>query len=335
MTSETLFSSYQPIDQYLRLLHADRHRVVRAAISIQAVDAFLMKQLAAYYPVKPTIIDLAAESTLGASPVFWLAHPAVQQVIVPYDDNTNPDWLAWLQDAKKSMALDNELLILPQAKADLSSRWRDVETHLNSLSPSIIVLAVPEIWTGGVKSILETLLTRVPEPLIFLFPIGAIGRSTLLDVALSICAPNSPYQLTAMRDISFFFANSQLGLIYKRDNHIIPDILSRMWQLYEGNFDLLSLLENNIGWQVANQSEKVAQIQQETVPLVPPPYPEPLLSGRLIQRGYRALVPSGLRKNLWDVSVSMTTGVRDNYHKVIPLKTRLVLRDIRILLLGR
>ena len=269
------------------------------------------------------------------STVFWLAHSGVQQVIVPYDEKTHLDWLSWLQSAKKSMALDNDLLILPQGDADLSSRWLDVESRLDPLSPPLFVVAVPEIWANGMKSILETLLTLVPEPLIFLFPIGAIGRSTLLDVALSTCLPSSPYQLTVMRDISFFFAGSQLGLIYKRDNHIVPDILRRMGQLYDGNFDLLTLLEKNIGWQVAHQSEKVAHIQHETVPLVPPPYPEPLLSGRLIQRGYRALVPSGVRQSLWHKSVSMTTGVRNNYHKIIPLKTRLVLRDIRILLLGR
>lgn len=335
MTSETLFSSYQPIEQYIRLLQANHQCDTKAAIRIKAIDAFLMKQFAAYYPVKPTIVDVAAESTLGASTIFWLAHPAVEQVIVPYDDTTHSDWLSWLQGAKKLMTLDNDLLILPQGNTDLSSRWLAVKARLNPLSPPIFVLAVPEIWTGGVKSILEMLLTLVPEPLVFLFPIGAIGRSTLLDVALSTCSPSSPYQLTVMRDISFFFAGSQLGLIYKKDNHIIPDILSRMRQLYEGNLDLLTLLENSISWQVAHQSEKVAQIQHETVPLVPPPYPEPLLSGRLIQRGYRALVPSGLRQSLWDVSVSMTAGVRNNYHKIIPLKTRLVLRDIRILLIGR
>lgn len=336
MTTETLFSSYQPIEQYLKLIHTTHHHDVTAVTSIKALDAFLMKQLAAYYPVEPTIIDLAAEVTLGASTIFWLAHPGIRQVIVPSGNNANPDWVPWVQGAQKSMALNNNLLILPpQADLDRSGKWAAIESHLNPLSPPMFVLAVSDTWAVGVKAILEWLLTLVSEPVIFLFPIGPIGRSSLLEVALSVCSPDSPYQLTVMRDISFFFAASQLALICNRGNHFIPDILTRIRQLYQGNFDPLLLLEKSINWQIDNQSEKVAQLQQEIIPLIPPPYPEPLLTGRVIQRAYHALVPVGVRQHLWNLSVSMTAGLRNYYHKTVPLKTRLMLRDIRVLLLGR
>jgi hypothetical protein len=335
MTTETLFSSYQPIEQYLKLIHATHQGNVTAALDIKAIDAFLMKQMSAYYPVEPTIIDLAAEVTLGASTIFWLAHPGIQQVIAPHRDDANPDWVPWVQGAQKSMELNDNLVILPQAGLDPANGWAVIKSHLNPLSPPIFVLAISDTRAGGVKATIESLLTLVAEPVIFLAPIGAIGQSSLLEVALSVCSLDTPYQLTVMRDISFFFAASQLGLIYKRDNHFMPDMLNRIRQPYEGNFDLLSMLEQSIGWQVANQSEKVAQIQQDMPLIVPPPYPEPLLTGRLIQRGYRTLVPSGARQHIWDWSVSMTAGLRNYYYKTIPLKTRIALRDIRVLLIGR
>lgn len=53
MNIETLFSSYQVIDQHLRIMGLININP-KLEVRLAAVDGFLMKQLAMFYPVAPT-----------------------------------------------------------------------------------------------------------------------------------------------------------------------------------------------------------------------------------------------------------------------------------------
>src|SRR5690606_13800974 len=137
MRTETLYSSYQPIQQYRHLLTEMVGEWVQPVIELRAIDAFLMKQMVSSYPIKPTVIDVAAAATLGASTIFWAAHPGIQHLyIMPTGDP--PDWRPLVNGAMKTMALPGDEITY------CDGNWATLQEELNPLCPPMAMLGADD-----------------------------------------------------------------------------------------------------------------------------------------------------------------------------------------------
>jgi GT2 family glycosyltransferase len=242
----TLFSAYQPIERYTKLLGRFYGDELAPAVSLNALDAYLMRQIVTYQPTASTIVDFAADATLGASTLVWTEHPQVRQIIAPrltQEYVPQLDWRALIPRAIEELAVTKPPIILPDEVIDRPGGWEGVRAALPPLSPVVFVLAETEAQTSTLAQRLAALFEQQHDALVMLVPLGALGESTILEAALAFSTVGGTYRLTALREVAPFFAASQLGMIYRRDNTLLPTILERLHALYEGNFQFLALAE--------------------------------------------------------------------------------------------
>ncbi len=181
MYIETLSSSYQPIEEYRQLLTQMLGEGVHAGIELKAIDAFLMKQMVSSYPIKPTVIDVAAAATLGSSTVFWAAHPGIQHLyIMPTGD---PDsWRPLVNGAMKTMELPGEEITY------CDGNWATLQEELNPLCPPMAMLGVDDdiAFTFCCP---RKLLQHRPEPApphrCFSVPIRRYGQQSRVQLSLA------------------------------------------------------------------------------------------------------------------------------------------------------
>jgi len=239
MYTETLSSSYQPIDQYRQLLSQMLGAGFHPDIELKAIDAFLMKQMVGSYPIKPTVIDVAAAATLGSSTIFWAAHPGIQHLyIMPTGD---PDsWQPLVNGAMKTMALSDEEITY------CDGNWATLQEDLNPLCPPMAMLGVDDDIAFTLPELLNTVLNLHPHIVVFLFPLGDTANSRVFNSAWQVCNFDSHFCLTPAREVSPYFFQSQMAILYRREGSHIPYVMARIRQLFEGNFDLLTLLESHI-----------------------------------------------------------------------------------------
>lgn len=328
MRTETLFSSYEPIHQYEQLLQQMLGEGVRPVIELKAIDAFLMKQMVSSYPIKPTVIDVAAAATLGSSTVFWAAHPGIQHLyIMPTGD---PDaWRPLVNGAMKTMALPDEEITF------CDGNWATLQKELNPLCPPMAMLGVDDDIAFNLPELLNTILNLHPHILVFLFPVGDIATSRVFNAAWQVCNFDSYFCLTPAREISPYFFHSQMTILYRREGSHIPYVMARIRQLFEGNFDFLTLLENLVDEKVATHSVKVRELEKILVdyPIHAPPEPGP--TGRFIRNSYEKIVPEKMRLTFRDARQGFFDLFRGAYHSAVPMRTRLAIRDFRVRLIGR
>lgn len=244
----TLQSCFHPVEEYLKL--AGRTPSVR----LQAVDAFLLERIAALSPAAPSVLDLAADATAGASLVFWLASPSVKQVLtLRGDGETESDW------RKQFPALAQELG-LDAAACDLNgSAWPN--------APLLATLALTEDDAPRLGARLKELFAQQPDATVLLWRLGAVGESDLLKAAWDFCGDGA-HRLTLLRELSPFLAGSGLGLIARADRRDLAPVCDRIRQLYEGNFQYLALAKQvTIKAMAQTQSpEKTQLIEQVNTP---------------------------------------------------------------------
>ncbi|MCL4871096.1 MAG: hypothetical protein KJ063_19225 [Anaerolineae bacterium] len=236
MYTETITSSYQPILAYEQLRQQMLGEGARPVVELKAIDAFLMKQMVSSYPIKPTVIDVAAAATLGASTLFWTAHPGIQHLyIMPTGDPET--WRPLVNGAIKALDLPDEEITY------CDGNWATLQEELNPLCPPMAMLGVDDDIAFTLPELLNTVLNLHPHILVFLFPLGETANSRVFNAAWQVCNFDSYFCLTPAREISPYFFQSQLAILYRREGSHIPYVLARIRQLFEGQFDFLTLLE--------------------------------------------------------------------------------------------
>ncbi|MBX3083808.1 MAG: hypothetical protein KF716_19395 [Anaerolineae bacterium] len=243
MTSDTLYSTQQGIARYSAVFK-ETQGAFNPPLALSALDGYLMQQLAALYPLPPTILDLAAQDTLGASTVLWASTADRIQGCVarlaPVQPPT-PDLCRLLPDLLDLLTIDRRLLTLTESPADdLDVWWRMVQPQINITSPLFIVAPISLVQH------LSELAVWHPSPVIFLLGLGLSGESAALESVYAACSQQPDLQLILPRDGRAFWAASRLGLIARRDNQHLHPVLTRIAALFEGNFDFINLLESNL-----------------------------------------------------------------------------------------
>ncbi len=240
----TLFSCYQPIESYLKLLAQAQQLPPRLTLS--AIDTFLLRQMLAYYSSKPVVLDLAADATSGASSVLWASQSVIVDAVIPRLRWTRsaPEWRSFFAEALQTLGLP-VASGYTDAELDLTGDWKGILKLPTLPSPIIVCWGVVDEAELDITNSLDAIYRFQPQAVVCALPIGLIGQSGLLPRLINYCAQHE-LQIRAWREISPFLGQSQLGVIYPSDNVEMPAILERTRQLFDGNFQFLSLARHAI-----------------------------------------------------------------------------------------
>jgi hypothetical protein len=270
----TLSSVYGPIESYLNALRtaeADTPAGELGATSIEALDFFLLHQWIAQYSMRPTVIDLAAEATLGASTLFFLGNPLIREVYTlpsgewqeesrverresrgaptlnsqPSTLNPSPapclDWRARLM----SVVADRRVSPLPKHTVLPGNRIDEIRRcfEANEVRPPLLVLLPAEHVRSSAPlgTALEELLSLQQNLVVAVWPLGRLGDCRQIAELIAYHASHPQHRLAAFRDLCPFTATSQLGILHWASNAAAEESLKRLSHLFEGNFQFLSL----------------------------------------------------------------------------------------------
>lgn len=263
-TLATLFTAHAPIEEYRR-----RRGTVgapSAAVPLSALDTFLMGRIAAYAPVPPHVVDLAADATDGDSVAFWVGTGL--PVIVPrvsWRPAPDPDWRPFLRVwvAGRTMPVESgETTTCPtfvETTLATPDEWRAITADLPSGTPLVITLAETAETAVHTAAHLDLLRRCAPDATILLLPLGTTGAGPVLAQALSACPPSGSRRLTALRELAPFFAASELGVVASADNSLISTILERIRGLVAGNFQFITLVQHAIESAQVGESTNIAR----------------------------------------------------------------------------
>ncbi len=262
LTAATIFRSNQSLERYFEHLESFYGQPLSPDVIIKPIDAFLMQQMLTYYPIAQTIIDVAADATLGASTVLWAGHPKARHVIAARatgEKDAADGWRRLFPTITDGLDLIAGSCTLSNADLDEAGDWKE---RMQAVSPWSSTIMISAALTQGsldeMVSGIRRLASLHTDVIIFLFPLGLIGGGVSLEAALAFCRANPSYRLTALRELTPFFSASQLGIIYKNDNTNVSEVLRRVEQLYHGNFQFLPLVQSYL-----NEAMTAAALRQE------------------------------------------------------------------------
>ena len=267
-TLATLFTAQAPVEEYRQRRRAAG--APPAAVSLAAIDTFLMGRVAAYAPMSPHVVDLASDATDGDSVAFWVG--ASLPVIVPrvsWHSAPMPDWRpllrAWAAErttpsGPEGIAVRPTLIETTLATPD---EWRAITADLPEGTPLIITLAETAETATHTAAHIALLQHCAPDAIILLLPLGATGAGPVLAQALGACPPGGSWRLTALRELAPFFAASEIGVVAPADDAMIPAILERINGLVAGNFQFITLVQQVIKSAQALDSSDARRVEAQ------------------------------------------------------------------------
>jgi hypothetical protein len=234
-----------------------------AASSLEAIDFFLLHQWIAQYATRPSVIDLAAERTLGASTLFFLGNPQVRevQVLPPAERGAgDADWRPLLAAAVSDREVSPRpgYGVLPAGRVGEIGRrpWVHGARRENELRPPLLVLLHADETEAGesLEKTLEELLSLQADVVVAVCPIGRIGRCGVLESLIAYSAAHREHRLAALREICPFTSASRLGILYRADNADAEQMLAGLVYWFDGNFQFLSLTRELTGRHLGAES---------------------------------------------------------------------------------
>ncbi len=266
----TLFSVYEPIESYLEAVETARGGQAdgdRAALSPGALDFFLLERWIAQYALRPRVIDLASQETLGASTLFFLGNPQVREVqVLPPVESTggDPDWRPLLEAAVSDCQPSPQ----PACRVLAASRVGEIGRCFrgDELRPPLLVLwhADEKESPESLENTWQELLSLQEDVVVAVYPLGRIGRCGVLASLIAHCASHPEHRLAAFREICPFTAKSQMGIMYRSSNSNADEMFERLGHGFDGNFQFLSLTRELAGSHLTLESlnAKLAHFDQ-------------------------------------------------------------------------
>jgi hypothetical protein len=242
----TLFECHRPVERYRRLCAATGSD---AEIGPSAVDAFILTQVPDVFATAPLVLDLAADTTGGATVALWASHPHVYHVLAPLGGPGDCDWRDGFPAIAAEMGLPAERFQLADATGGPS--------RLPAGRSVLINLGVAPEGAEAARRRIADVIDRYPDSLVLLSALGPIGASPPLEAALGACTADRKHRLVLFREASPFLASSRLGLIRPAQSPEADAALDRVRRAFGGNFQFLSLLRT-----VADQAARLAALEQ-------------------------------------------------------------------------
>jgi hypothetical protein len=231
----SLSTVFQPIEQYHAALEERCPLAAPAVASLEALDAYLVHLFLNCHPSAPTVLDLAAEATAGASTLLGLLHPRVKHVRavggpLPGDRRAYRGVVEdFLRDQGQPLA---RLEWIPNA---------DATSQRNVGADAVLFL---DAGREAVDAEVERWLNVFPAAIVLVFGLGAVGDCAAIDSLLRRFPSGSRRRFALVRDYGEALSASRLGVVASRDESSADVALFRLRQLFAGNYTFLGLLRS-------------------------------------------------------------------------------------------
>jgi hypothetical protein len=259
----SILTVYQPIEEYWGL-HGPVHSLGPDPEPVLgAFDAYLVHLLLALCPDPPTLIDLAAGATAGASSLIGLTHPRVRRVLaVSSEDEAEPDQaLRGLRAYLRFRTVGPESFEVLPASA--------LRASVADRGPVVILADAGVMAVEELPALISSWLDALPDALVLLLGLGPVGDSPTIDALLPYCRSNSACRLWLIREVAEALAASRLGMVARREHALAREVLSRLELQYEGNFAFVDLLRqvNEDAMRAANLDDEILRLHPSAGPL--------------------------------------------------------------------
>lgn len=275
----TIWSVYRPIEAYRDLLPAAEEPAHDPAARFQPLDAYLIHLLLNLLPARSTLVDLAADTTWGATTVLGLTHPRVRRVLLP-ESGAAHEYRLILEHyraeyAPAPVAALETLSVLPG-----TPEWAAAWDRSEKSRGHVFLLATDHEANGPLLESVRHCLAVDPDSLVILLGLGQVGQCGAVQTLLGAYGAGSDGRFWLMRELGDCLLSSQVGLIARRANARAEDAVKRLQQMYRGNFTFLNLVkkaclaaiqaadvdatalkEHHTGWLVENR-EVVAKLER-------------------------------------------------------------------------
>jgi len=175
---------------------------------------------------------LLGDVTGGASTAFWVAHPAVCSVAAPASGGPSA-WRQRFEEACGRIGVNSQ-------RAELNGD----ATFAGELAGGgpVLCLAGPTPAEPDAAQCLTRIFLARPDAIVLYLAVGRTGQSRELDALVAKCPAGGALRLVLLREISPFFASSEMALVHAAGDQVVLGILERLAALYEGNFQFLTLV---------------------------------------------------------------------------------------------
>lgn len=234
----TIHGVYQPVEAY-----GERHaHGIDPEDLLPPLDAFLIHLMLNFLPARPTVVDLAADSTRGLTTVLGLTHPRVRKVLMGEDEGTDGYRSALEQFvAEYEPALDAVLEPLPIRTG--AREWQSIGSVRDKRSGHVFFLRAGDQAIEPLASTMRECLAVDPNGLVLILNLGQVGECEAVRTLLDVCGSDNGPRLWLLRELADGLRSSRLGLIASRENRMAEEVLKRLRRMYTSNFDFLHLVK--------------------------------------------------------------------------------------------
>jgi hypothetical protein len=258
----SILTIYRPVEEYWSSLGLARAHGPDAGRVLDPFDALLTHLVLDLAPGFPVLVDLAAETTAGASSVIGLTHPHVRRVVaVSRDVSRGADrTLSALRGYARSRATGLAPLDLVPIE--------EMPACLSDLAGVVILADARGGNTSNLADDLRRWLDERPDALVLVLGLGLVGECPMIESLLRLCSRDSGRRFRLFRELGEVLAASHLGMVARHDHPFAGEVLLRLKLLYDGNFHFLDLLKSVN--QAAMQASQVDAEVMKTHPLSRP-----------------------------------------------------------------
>jgi hypothetical protein len=234
----SILTIYRPVEEYWGSYRPASAHGPDAGLVLDPFDALLAHLVLELAPGFPVLVDLAAESTAGASSVIGLTHPHVRRVVAVARGGS-------LASDRAVSALRGYVRGRTPGLAPLEVIA--MEEMVSSLSDQAQVVILADARGGDAARLAEDVrlwLDELPDAMVLLLGLGRVGECPAIEALLRVCSGDSGRRFRLFRELGEVLAASHLGMVARDDHPHSGEILLRLQLLYDGNFHFLDLLKS-------------------------------------------------------------------------------------------
>jgi hypothetical protein len=259
----SILTIYRPVEEYWGSFRPVNDHGPDPGLVLDPFDALLIHLVLELAPGFPILVDLAAESTAGASSVIGLTHPHVRRVVAVARGGS-------LAADRAVSALRGYVRGRTPGLAPLDVF--PLEEMVASLADQAQVVILADARGGDAADLADNIrpwLDELPDALVLLLGLGRVGECPAIELLLRACPHDSGRQFRLFRELGEVLAVSQLGMVARHDHAHAGEILQRLQLLYDGNFHFLDLLKsaNLAAMQATQVDAEVMKIHPLSRPL--------------------------------------------------------------------
>jgi hypothetical protein len=238
----TIDSIYRPVSLLLERLTGKRP----TADDLSPLDAYLLHLILEFCPSPITVGDLAVEGTQGITSLVCLRNKNVVKVVA----SVSPDH-ALRARSEPFEGLDG-LVSQEVGKRKVLSFVDEpakITAHLNPEDLAIAAFPVflidPAALGNDLNQTLERIFEAYPSSLVLVLSVGRVGACRILDSLVRNCCIGSPLRLWLLREASGALQASRLALVAPSDLGFVRNLILRVEQLFDTNYDFLRLVHDS------------------------------------------------------------------------------------------